>query len=41
MTDKEYVYVDPFGRHWTKENLDGAMRLLRSLKENNDTLDYY
>jgi hypothetical protein len=37
----DYFYVDPFGRHWSKENLDEAMRLLRRFKDDHERLSFY
>lgn len=39
---KNYIYVDPYERHWTKEELDKAMTLFHSFKENlSEIIEYY
>lgn len=41
MRDNDCVYTDPFGRSWTTDELDEAMKMLRSLKVRLRQLDYY
>jgi len=40
-SSNDSFYVDPFGRHWSKENLDEAMIFLRRMKEDQERLSFY